>query len=335
MKNVINEREHRSSLLWPATLLLLLALLIWMPSGQARAAVTVSNTVQTANGGTWKKKRVNGTAKYRYKTVDGKYLKNGWKKIDGEWYCIDRKGYVLTGLKKVNKKYYLFDKTGRKGKAGIMKTGAQKVGKKQYFFRTTGSAGVLGSRVESDWAEVDGELRYFCQDGNLHPRKYLTEEEFIKLVGPLAQADMKNTGILASVTIAQAILESGYGSSSLAMEANNFFGMKASLSGNTWSSDWGGKTFTKQTLEDYGNGLVTITADFRAYDDIADSIRDHSNYLRYAKNGSALRYEGVVGNKSYRQTIRIIKNGGYATDREYVSKIVNIIKRFKLTKYDK
>ena len=68
---------------------------------------------------------------------------------------------------------------------------------------------------------------------------------------------------------------------------------------------------------------------------MAASIRDHSNYLRYAINGYNLRYSGVSGNKSYKKTIEIIKNGGYATDPEYVSKICNIIKRFNLTKYDK
>ena len=64
----------------------------------------------------------------------------------------------------------------------------------------------------------------------------MTSQEFINLISPCAIADMKESGILASVTIAQAILESGYGTTELAINANNYFGMKCSLSGNTWNS---------------------------------------------------------------------------------------------------
>ena len=66
-------------------------------------------------------------------------------------------------------------------------------------------------------------------------------------VGPLFTADQKNSGILASVSMAQFILESGYGKSELALGANNCFGMKKSLSGNTWSgSVWDGVSIYKR-----------------------------------------------------------------------------------------
>ena len=146
---------------------------------------------------------------------------------------------------------------------------------------------------------------------------------------------MKRSGILASVTIAQAILESGYGRSALALEANNLFCMKSQLSGNTWKSAWGGDTYAVRTGEYIGGQRVTVTGVFRSYNSIAESIRDHSDYLTQAKNGTALRYKGVVGNKSYQQTIRLIKNGGYATAPTYVSTVISIIKKWNLTKYDK
>ena len=66
--------------------------------------------------------------------------------------------------------------------------------------------------------------------------KNLSEAEVIAKVGPLFTADQKKTGILASVSLAQFILESGYGKSELAQNANNCFGMKKSLSGNTWGN---------------------------------------------------------------------------------------------------
>ena len=311
--------------------LLLLVMLSLAPAVSARAAALNTTKKEKLSGGRWVQKK----GKWKYKKKNKKYAKNGFKKIGGKWYFLSRKGNVLTGLRRLNGNYYYFQETGGPGEIGRMRTGLITVNGKTFYFRKKGKTGVKGSRVTSDWQKVAGQRLYFKQDGTLYEDRIYTEEEFIERVGPMARADMKATGILASVTIAQAILESGYGSTSLAIEANNFFGMKASLSGNTWKSEWDGSTFTKKTQEWYTNRFVTITADFRAYPDMAASIRDHSNYLRYAKNGYNLRYSGVSGNKSYKKTIEIIKNGGYATDPEYVSKICNIIKRFNLTKYDK
>lgn len=162
-------------------------------------------------------------------------------------------------------------------------------------------------------------------------------EEFIKKIAPMAQRDMKDSGILASVTIAQACLESGYGTTDLAVNANNLFGMKCSLSGNTWKSVWDGESkYTKQTQEQDAKGNpYYITADFRKYPDIEHSIKDHSLYLKQAMNGNKLRYEGLVGEKDHFRAISIIKNGGYATDVKYVEKVCKIIETWNLTIYDK
>lgn len=165
----------------------------------------------------------------------------------------------------------------------------------------------------------------------------MTEQEFISFMGPLAQADMVKSGVLASVTTAQAILESGYGSTELARNANNFFGMKCSLSGNTWpGSTWDGVSkYRKQTGEEDANGnAYTITADFRKYASAADSVADHSAYLLGAMNGSKQRYAGLRGEKDPAKAIGIIKAGGYATDTKYVSKVLSIINKYNLTKYD-
>ena len=167
--------------------------------------------------------------------------------------------------------------------------------------------------------------------------KGIGEAAVVQKVGPLFTADMEKSGILASVTAAQFILESGYGQTDLAQGANNCFGMKKSLSGNTWAgSTWDGKSiYTKKTQEDDGKGnLYTITADFRKYPCVEDSIGDHSAYLLGAKNGSALRYAGLKGERNYKKAIQIIKDGGYATDTKYVSKICSIIERWNLTSLD-
>ena len=165
----------------------------------------------------------------------------------------------------------------------------------------------------------------------------VSEGDAIKKVGPLCTSDMRKTGILASVSLAQFILESGYGKSELAQNANNVFGMKKSLSGNSWSgSSWDGKSiYTKKTKEQNPDGsYVTITADFRKYPCIEDSIADHSAYLLGAKSGSGLRYAGLKGCTDYKKAVQIIKDGGYATSLTYVEKLCSIIERWNLTQYD-
>lgn len=165
----------------------------------------------------------------------------------------------------------------------------------------------------------------------------MTEAQVIAKVGALFTADQKKLGILASVSMAQFILESGYGKSELALGANNCFGMKKSLSGNTWGgSTWDGvSVYTKKTQEQNADGsYVTITADFRRYGCIEDSIADHSAYLLGAKNGSKIRYDGLKGCVDYKKAAQIIKDGGYATSLTYVEKLCSIIEKWGLTKYD-
>ena len=165
----------------------------------------------------------------------------------------------------------------------------------------------------------------------------LTRAETVAKIGPLFTANQKTTGILACVSMAQFILESSYGSSELAQKANNCFGMKTSLSGNSWSgSSWDGKSvYTKKTQEQNADGsYVTINADFRKYACVEDSIADHAAYLLGAMNGSKKRYEGLAGCTDYKKAAQIIKDGGYATSHDYVQNLCSIIERWNLTQYN-
>ena len=165
----------------------------------------------------------------------------------------------------------------------------------------------------------------------------LTRAETVAKIGPLFTANQKTTGILACVSMAQFILESSYGSSELARKANNCFGMKTSLSGNSWpNSAWDSKSvYTKKTQEQNADGsYTTIAADFRKYACIEDSIADHAAYLVGAMNGSKKRYEGLAGCADYKKAAQIIKDGGYATSHDYVQNLCNIIEQWNLTKYN-
>ena len=165
----------------------------------------------------------------------------------------------------------------------------------------------------------------------------MAEAEKIKFMAPLYQKVAKETGLLASVGLAQAWLESGGGTTDLAQNANNMHGMKCSLSGNTWAgSTWNGVSkYNKKTAEQDKNGnTYYINADFRKYPCMEDSVADRAAYYLGAMNGSVRRYPGIENLKTADAQIRAIKAGGYATDVNYVSKLMNLVNRFNLTQYD-
>ena len=99
------------------------------------------------------------------------------------------------------------------------------------------------------------------------------KKKFIERVGALATADMQKSGVLASLTIAQAILESGWGKSGLTVKGNALFGIKAGTS-------WTGAVYSGKTQECYdGVTFTTVTGLFRAYGSWAESVADHSDLL--------------------------------------------------------
>lgn len=165
--------------------------------------------------------------------------------------------------------------------------------------------------------------------------KGLTREQVLAKIGPLLTEDQRESGILASVTGAQLILESDALQSELAQNANNCFGMKQNLSGNTWTgSTWDGAVYTKKTSEWDGTKYVEVVANFRSYPDIIASIADHSAYLLGAMKGDKKRYEGLAGCKDHKKALQIIKDGGYATSPTYVDNLLAVIDKYDLKKYD-
>lgn len=151
----------------------------------------------------------------------------------------------------------------------------------------------------------------------------MTNSEFLKMIGEFARNDMVQTGVLASLTIAQAILESGWGKSDLAVSGQNLFGMKA-------SSSWVGRVYSSQTKECYdGVNLVSTIGSFKAYDDWGESVADHS-----ALFVNSSRYEKVVGEMDYKTACYEVKKAGYATDPTYSEKLIGLIEQYRLYEYD-
>lgn len=148
-----------------------------------------------------------------------------------------------------------------------------------------------------------------------------SKQEFINSVKDGAIQGYKDYGILPSLTIAQAILESGWGTTQLATKAKNLFGIKA-------FSDWKGKKITMKTTEWYNGVKTTVNADFRAYDSYNESIMDHNKLLSYS------RYTSVRQAKDYKSACEAVYKCGYATDPEYAPKLIRIIEQYKLYEYD-
>lgn len=152
----------------------------------------------------------------------------------------------------------------------------------------------------------------------------MNKQEFIEKVGKMAADSMQETKILASLTTAQAILESSYGQSGLTQRGNALFGIKA-------TSSWKGKAYSSKTKECYdGINFVEIQAAFRAYDTWEESIEDHSRLLT-----TATRYKALIGEKDYKKACQEIQKAGYATDPGYANKLIQLIEQYKLYKYDK
>lgn len=141
---------------------------------------------------------------------------------------------------------------------------------------------------------------------------------FIEKIAPLAVANAEESGIPASLTIAQAALESNWGASRLAVEGNNLFGLKGSGSGGS---------LILPTTEYRGGGTVTVNAAFRKYRSWAESIADHARLL------SAARYAGAV-RKTGPEAARAVAAAGYASDPQYASKLIRLMDTYNLTRYD-
>lgn len=153
----------------------------------------------------------------------------------------------------------------------------------------------------------------------------MKKSEFISTIAPLVQAENKKRGnpLFSSVVIAQAICESGWGQSKIMMKANAIFGIKA-------TSNWKGKVYNANTQECYdGVSYTNITACFRAYDNLQESISDYFDLITKLE-----RYRKATVAETPLECITAIKNGGYATSPTYINTIMSIINSNDLNKYD-
>lgn len=146
---------------------------------------------------------------------------------------------------------------------------------------------------------------------------------FIELQSDMAVREMWRTGIPASITLAQAIVESSWGKGPLAVKGNNYFGIKCN---NNWSGDT-----MYQEDDDYKNGKL-VPSCFRVYASVEESYIDHSNFLVEGARYSALF---KLSSTDYKGWAKGLKAAGYATDRRYAEKLIEKIEAYQLFQYDR
>lgn len=155
-----------------------------------------------------------------------------------------------------------------------------------------------------------------------------TTETFIQMIGPEAQQLAWKEGLYASVMIAQAMLETGSGSSQLSQAPHhNLFGIKGSYQGKQVSFD---------TQEDQGDGqLYTIQAAFRQYPSYKESLEDYARLLKQGVSGNSTIYQRTWKEAAgtYQEATKAL-TGTYATDTAYDKKLNELIETYDLTSYD-
>lgn len=141
------------------------------------------------------------------------------------------------------------------------------------------------------------------------------QQQYINRYAAVAVRQMYRSGVPASITLAQGIIESRSGQSPLAVEGNNHFGIKC--------YDWKGRTMK---VDDDLKGEC-----FRVYDTAEQSFDDHSDFLRYRQ-----RYQFLFDYETtdYKAWANGLKKAGYATDPAYAGKLIRVIEEYGLSKYD-
>ena len=152
--------------------------------------------------------------------------------------------------------------------------------------------------------------------------------EFVKTVAQKSKANYTDYGILPSITTAQAILESGWGQSSLTKNSNNVFGIKA-------DSRWTGKKVQVSTTENYNDKIIDS---FRVYNSIEESIKDQGKFLNENKR---YREHGLFNANHYTTQAQALEDAGYSTKKNkegepiYADMLISLIRDYNLQILDR
>lgn len=148
-----------------------------------------------------------------------------------------------------------------------------------------------------------------------------TDKAFLEKLKPYVIKDMQDTKILASLTAAQAFIESNKGNSGLTVKANNLFGIKGTYNGEC----------VRMLTTEYYNGVACkVYANFRKYPSWQESVSDHSSLFNRLQ-----RYANLRGETDYVKACTNVRLDGYATSPTYTTTLINTIKKYGLDAWDR
>ena len=150
-------------------------------------------------------------------------------------------------------------------------------------------------------------------------------KKYIEDYHEMAIVEMERTNVPASITLAQGMLESGFGTSALASNANNHFGIKC-------HKGWTGETYIHESGENFNGSFVKIKSCFRSYTSVEESFQDHSDFLSTRSNYAFL-FQGK--RLDYKGWAEGLLKAGYATDPRYATKLISTIENYDLARFDK
>ena len=154
----------------------------------------------------------------------------------------------------------------------------------------------------------------------------INRQAFVERLVPTAQQLHQQYGVLPSVALAQAMIESNFGTSELAANYYNLFGVKTS------ADDPQGIDF--KTQEFVNNEWVTIVDRFKVYKSWEDSLTQHASLIFHGTTWNNQQYQAVLDGKTYQEQARGLQSSGYATDPDYADKVIAMIEEWQLTQYD-
>ena len=161
---------------------------------------------------------------------------------------------------------------------------------------------------------------------NQQENKAQSHQQFIERLVPHAQELQDGYGVLPSIILGQAILESNWGKSTLASKYNNLFGIKA----------YGDqKKVSLETKEFVNEEWITIQGDFKVYDSWEQSMDDHTQLFVQGVDWNPALYEKVITATNYQEAAQALQDAGYATDPGYAQKIIQVIETYQLNQYDR
>ena len=153
-----------------------------------------------------------------------------------------------------------------------------------------------------------------------------SHQQFIERLVPHAQELQDGYGVLPSIILGQAILESNWGKSTLASKYNNLFGIKA----------YGDqKKVSLETKEFVNEEWITIQGDFKVYDSWEQSMDDHTQLFVQGVDWNPALYEKVITATNYQEAAQALQEADYATDPGYAQKIIQVIETYQLNQYDR